>query len=485
LKARHVPAQPANLLFICSDEHQRRVTGCYGNSLVHTPHIDSLAAAGVRFENAYCNAPLCVPSRASFATGRFGHEVHSWCNGSGYSGAHAPSWGHRLLDQGHHVTTIGKLHYRAADDPTGFADQRIAMNLHGGVGDVRGLLRGRMPVAHAMREHVTEAGPGESEYLRYDRSIADHAIRWLTDEARDHPRPWVLFVSFLYPHYPLLAPPEHCDRYAPQAVPLPILFREEQWPRHPALDLFRRLRAHDEPYSEAELRRAIATYYAMVTFMDEQVGRVLRALANSGQAGNTRVLYTSDHGEHLGDHGLWWKRAMYDSAAAVPLILMGPGVPCGRVVNDTVSLVDLFPTIVECVGAQRCDADRSLRGRSLFDTLAGHTERRSIFAEYHGAGSAAASYMLRSERYKYFHYCDGPPQLFDLIADPRESRDLACERAFASVLTAHERALREICDPDEIDRQAKADQCALIAAAGGEQAILESKPITYFPPPGP
>jgi choline-sulfatase len=480
---RCVKTQPANLLFICSDEHQRAVTGCYGNRLVRTPHIDALASRGVRFANAYCNAPLCVPSRASFATGRYGHEVHSWCNGSGYTGAYAQSWGHRLTEQGHNVTTVGKLHYRAASDPTGFPDQRIAMNLHGGVGDVRGLLRGRMPVAHAMREHVTEAGAGESEYLRYDRAIAEQAVRWLKEEARGHERPWVLFVSFLYPHYPLIAPSEFCRLYSPDAVPLPILYRECEWPRHPALDLFRRLRAHDEPYSEAELRRAIATYYAMVTFMDEQLGRVLTALAESGQASNTRILYTTDHGEHLGDHGLWWKRAMYESAAAVPLVLAGPGVPSGRVIADNVSLVDLFPTIVESVGARLTAEDRGLRGRSLFQTLAAGGDNRSIFAEYHGAGSAAGSYMLRTERYKYVHYCDGPAQLFDMREDRLETRDLANDPAHHAVLTAHERVLRAICDPDEVDRQAKADQRQLIDAVGGEEAILQSKLITFFPPP--
>lgn len=475
--------RPTNLLFLCSDEHQRAVTGCYGNALVRTPNLDALAARGTRFSNAYCNAPLCVPSRASIATGRYGHEVHSWCNGSGYTGAIAPSWGHRLSDQGHHVTTIGKLHYRSAEDPTGFPDQRIAMHLHGGVGDVRGLLRERMPVVPGHREHVSHAGPGESDYLHYDQSIAKQAVHWLKEESLEYDKPWVLLVSFLYPHYPLVAPPELCRLYPPEAMPMPILYRQEQWPRHPALDLFRRLRSFDHPYTDDELRRAISTYYAMVTFMDQQVGAVLDALATSGQAERTRVLYTTDHGEHLGDHGLWWKRGLYDSAAAVPLIMSGPDVPEGRVVTDNVSLVDLFPTIVETVGLKPAPADSSQRGRSLYGTIEGQTENRNIFAEYHGAGSAAGSYMLRSPRYKYVYYCDGPPQLFDMEKDPHEIGDLAADPDYAVILGEHERALRKICDPDEVDRQAKADQRRLIEAAGGEQAILQSKVITYFPPP--
>ncbi len=475
--------RPTNLLFICSDEHQRAVTGCYGNSLVRTPNLDALAARGTRFTNAYCNSPLCVPSRASFATGRYGHEVHSWCNGSGYTGKDAPSWGHRLTGQGHHVTTIGKLHYRSAEDPTGFPDQRIAMNLHGGVGDVRGLLRERMPLAASHREHVSRAGPGESDYLRYDQAIANHAVRWLAEEAREHDKPWALFVSFLYPHYPLVAPPELCRLYPPESVPMPILHRQEQWPRHPALNLFRRLRGFDEPYTDEELRRAISTYYAMVTFMDQQVGEVLDALTASGQAERTRVLYTTDHGEHLGDHGLWWKRGMYDSATAVPLIVSGPDVPAGRVVPENVSLVDLFPTIVETVGAKRAPEDDAQHGRSLYRTIEAPGDNRNVFAEYHGAGSAAGSYMLRSARFKYVHYCDGPPQLFDMQADPQETRDLAGDPDHSGILAEHEHALRAICDPDEIDLRAKADQRQLIKAAGGEEAILSSEVISYFPPP--
>jgi len=473
---------PTNLLFICSDEHQRAIAGCYGNPIVRTPNIDALAKRGMRFTNAYCNAPLCVPSRASFATGRYAHDVHSWCNATAYTGEHAESWGHRLTSQGHTVTTIGKLHYRNIEDQTGFPDQRIPMHLHGSTGDLRGLLRGDMPVNRGMREHVLEAGAGESEYLNYDRAITQHAVSWLKKKRMNNDRPWALFVSFLYPHYPLVAPPELCALYPPERVLLPFLYREEEWPRHPALDLFRRLRAHDQPFSEAELRRAIATYYAMVTFMDEQVGQVLGALADSGLDSSTRVIYTTDHGEHLGDHGLWWKRAMYESAAAVPLIFAGPEIPVGRVVDANVSLIDLFPTIVESVGAKLAEQDKDLPGRSLFRTIA-KPEDRSIFSEYHGAGSAAGNYMLRSSRYKYVHYCDGPPQLFDMHDDPEEKHDLSNDPGHAKILADHERELRRLCDPDKLDQQAKSDQMQLIERVGGERAILGTEPITFFPPP--
>jgi len=475
--------KPTNLLFICSDEHQRAVTGCYGDPIVRTPNLDALARRGTRFANAYCNAPLCVPSRASFATGRYGHEVHAWCNATAYTGEYAGSWGHRLTSQGHRVTTIGKLHYRYAEDPVGFPDQRIAMNLRDGLGDVHGLLRERAPVNDHIREHVVDAGPGDSEYLRYDRAIAAQAVEWLRREAHGHERPWALFVSFLSPHYPLTAPKEYYDLYPPEHLPMPILWRHEEWPRHPALDLFRRLRAHDRPFDEATLRRAIAAYYGMVTFIDALIGEVLGALEANGLTESTRIVYSTDHGEHLGGHGLWWKRAFYESAAAVPLILAGPEVAQGAVARTNVSLVDLFPTIVEAVGARLELSDAGLRGRSLFEVAAAPAHARSIFAEYHGAGSAAGSYMLRTARHKYVHYCDAPPQLFDLEVDPRETIDLASDPAHAATLAAHARELRTICDPDALDAQAKVDQRKVIERAGGEAAILGQRMLTFFPPP--
>lgn len=298
--------QPTNVLLICSDEHTRRVLGCYGNALVRTPNLDALAAGGTRFTNAYSPFPICVPARACLATGRYAHQLGTWDNGAPYTGAEAPSWGHRLTAQGHTVTTVGKLHFRSANDPTGFPDQRLPMHVLDGKGDIFGLLRADSPVRPAsVRKYANEAGAGESEYTRYDRAIAQEAAQWLTREAVGQAEPWALLVSLVHPHFPLTVPEEYLRLYPPEAVPLPLRGRPEEWPQHLALTWRRRIQALDEPFPEATLRRAIAAYYGMVTFLDEQVGIVLRALAASGQAETTRIVYTTDHGEMLGDHGLW------------------------------------------------------------------------------------------------------------------------------------------------------------------------------------
>jgi choline-sulfatase len=484
--------QPTNVLWLNSDEHASRVLGCYGNPVVRTPNLDALAARGTRFLNAYTNTPICVPARACLATGRYAHTINSWDNATPYVGTEAPSWGHRLSAQGHKVTTVGKLHYRKVGDPSGFDDQRLAMHVLDGVGDLYGLLRGDMPVRPQSRRQVLDAGAGEAEYTRYDRAIAQEAARWLEEEGARRragadgsaEKPWALFVSFTYPHFPLMVPQEFVDLYPPESVPLPIRWREHDWTQHPALVHKREQQALNEPFDEQTIRRALATYYGMVTFLDEQIGIVLRALEQSGQLENTRVVYTSDHGDMLGDHGMWWKSAMYDGAAAIPLIVAGPDVPARKAVSTPVSLVDGFPTIIEAVGAQLAPEDTDLPGASLLRLAQDDDHDRTVFSEYHAIFSTGGIFMVRDAQYKYVYYVDAPPQLFDMRADPQEIHNLADDPAYANVLKACDLKLRAICDPEEVDRRAKADQRRRVDAAGGPAAVLAGGvKIPYTPAP--
>lgn len=476
--------QPANVLFILSDEHSRRVLGCYGHPVVRTPNLDALAARGTRFASAYCQTPICVPSRASLATGRYAHAVSSWDNGSPYVGTEAPSWGHRLSAQGHRVTTVGKLHYRRVDDPSGFSDQRVPMHVLEGTGDLYGLLRGDMPVRPASRKYILEAGPGESEYIRYDRAIAETAARWLREEAPDAARPWVLFVGFVSPHFPLVVPDRYFALYPPDDLPLPVQWTPESWPRHPALELRRRQQALDAPLGEHTVRKALAAYYGLVSFLDEQIGIVLEALADAGLAERTRIIYSTDHGQMLGEHGLWWKSTMYDGAAAVPLILVGPDVPAARVVRTNAMLVDIFPTLTEAVGARPAPEDRELPGESLLGLAWAADRPRTAFSEYHAMYSPSGAFMVRTARYKYVHYVGDPPQLFDLAVDPDETRDLGQEPAWADVRVACEAELRAIVDPDAVDRRARADQRRRVEAFGGAEAVIaRGDRVPYTPAP--
>ena len=178
--------KPANLLFILSDEHNKRVTGCYGHPMIRTPNLDALAARGTRFTSAYTNCPICVPARASFATGRYVHETRCWDNAIAYGGEPA-SWGQRLREQGHYAASIGKLHYRESKpEANGFDEEILPLHIVNGVGDLLGLIRDELPRRPGSLKLGPEAGPGESEYTRYDRSIADETVKWLQHSAPRH-----------------------------------------------------------------------------------------------------------------------------------------------------------------------------------------------------------------------------------------------------------------------------------------------------------
>ncbi len=474
---------PTNVLVLMSDEHNARMLGSSGHSIVRTPNLDALAERGTRFSTAYCNSPICVPSRASFATGRYVHQIDAWDNAAPYTGAVYQSWGHRLSGSGVPVTTIGKLHYRDSSDDVGFSDQRVPMHVMDGKGDLFGCLRNDMQPTRYLLEHVDEAGAGDSEYLRYDTAIASEAVRWLHEEAGSRATPWCLFVSFTLPHFPLIAPARHVDLYRLEDIDMPIAWTPDEWPQHEAVNDFRRLRVQTESEvrSEEAIRVARRAYYGMCSFLDEQIGRVLHALEATGISGSTRVVYTSDHGETLGDYGLWGKSVMYDSASSVPMIVAGPDVPSGGVSDCPVSLVDLFPSITAATGVSGCADDANLPGSEIWSIAAGHElNERIVFSEYHATGSSSAIYMLRDRQFKFVDHVGYPPQLFDLSADPTELLNLAEDPAYVGHVRSFERALGSICDPGTTDVAAKADQERRIGENGGEDLIRQVGPQINF-----
>ena len=470
--------RPTNLLFILSDQHTRSGLGCYGGPGI-TPHLDALARRGTRFDAAYTNCPICVPERASLATGRYVHEIGFWDNGIPYDGS-VPSWGHHLRGAGFTVDSIGKLHFRSSADDNGFSNEIEPLHVVDGIGDLLSCVRDDPPRRNA-RRGVLAAGPGDSTYLAYDERNAANAIEWLRGHA-GAPEPWVLFLSFVCPHPPYIGPQQWYRRYRDGATPLPPQWQPQQWPRHPAIAHFRHFFHEDEPFTEAELRNLGAAYYAACSHLDAQIGRVLGALAGLGLTDDTRVMYTSDHGESLGARGLTGKFTLYDESAAVPLILAGPDVPAGCSVATPASLVDCYPTVVSAVGGTPA---AGLPGADLWQVAGAAPHSRTVFSEYHAIGSASASYMLRDARHKYVYYVDGPPQLFDLQADPDERHDLAAapDREAAALLARFEAELRALLDPEAVDRRAKADQAALVAAHGGRAAVLARGTFANSPTP--
>lgn len=476
--------KPTNLLILMSDQHSRSKLGCYGNPAVKTPNLDALAASGTRFTNAYCNSPLCVPSRAAMATGQYASVNGYWDNAHAFEGK-ADSWAKRLHEQGYHVATVGKLHFQDERPETGFVDQRIPLHIKGGVGDIYGAIRDDKITRYQFRDALLQAKAGESDYTRYDRAIAAEASRFLTEEAPAQEKPFVLFASFATPHFPLIAPQEFVDLYPdPEALPLPIEFEPEEWPHHPLIEDYRRY-CGTAQVSREQARHAIRIYYALCSFMDAQVGTVLRALKASGLSENTRVLYCADHGDTMGDHGVYFKSTMYEGSAGIPMLLAGPGVPAGTAASVNVSLLDVYPTVLDAVGATPSAADAALPGASLI-RLAAETPdaERSVCGEYYSQGIYTAMFFLRRGRYKYVHYVGKQPQLFDLTADPEERHDLAQDPAYASLCADLLRELNATLDTEKLERDSKAAQKRLLDAQGGVEAFLKTfQPVLFSPIP--
>lgn len=438
-----------NVLLIMSDEHRRDAMGCSGHPVVQTPYLDNLAREGTRFTNAYCNSPLCIPSRASFATGRHVHEIEYWDNDKPYSGT-PNSWGSYLDERGVKVVTIGKLHF----DPSktnGFMDQRYPRQTGN---DPAGLYREPVQKREQARSRFEEAGSGDS-WVQSTELETQAAIDFIANEAGQQESPWVLWLNYLPPHFPLIAPPSFYDLYPEDRVDLPYDYPSKE--HHPAME---ELRNHFDGRNldESILRRTRAAYYGLVTYIDNQIGRVVQALKQSGLAENTLIVYTSDHGELLGDHELWWKSAMYEQSVGIPLIMAGPTIARNAVRSDPISLIDLAPTIAEAVGVA---PDPVWQGRSFLSVAQGQEYRpvsESILSQYHAHGVSHGIFMIRKGRFKYIYYPSFPAQLFDLDADPLEMHDLSTVSDYASIMAElHAELIRRV-DPDAVGQRALANQ---------------------------
>lgn len=474
-----------NFLVLMSDEHNPKVAGYVGHPVVQTPNLDALAARGTAFTSAYTTSPVCIPARAGFACGKYIHQIGFWDNADAYDGT-IQSWHHVLRSRGHRVVSIGKLHFHLTGEDHGFSEEQIPMHIIEGKGDLMGLVREDLPRRGGAKKMAAMAGPGESPYTFYDKEICSRAQVWLREEgAKDDGKPWVLFVSFVAPHFPLTAPPEHYYKYWNRDLPMPKLYAREERPHHPYLEDYRNSFCYDDYFeSPADVKRALAGYFGLVSYVDENIGKVLAALEAAGLAGNTRVMYTSDHGDNLGARGLWGKSTMYEEIAGVPLILAGPGIPAGKRVATPVSHVDCYPTIVETAGVPFASVKDTHPGVSLLDIADGKIPARNVLSEYHGMGTTTGAFAIRNGRWKYVHYAKYAPQLFDLDADPDETADLAADPNHVGVLAECRAKLYAICDPEEVDRRAKLRQAELLAAHGGREAVIARGDLGFTPAPG-
>lgn len=461
-----------NLLVIMSDEHQARAMGCAEHDFVKTPHLDALAARGTRFTDAYTPCPICVPARASFATGRYVHQTRLWDNAMPYDGS-IPGWGHSLQAKGIPVESIGKLHYRSEEDPAGFDIEHIPMYVVNGVGMVWASIRREEERVSAKSRMLGDyIGPGDSKYTDYDRAVTRRTQEWLRDKAASSDdRPWCLYVGLVAPHFPLVVPQEFYDLYPLHNLPDVKLHPRDGHARHPWVEKQNALMDSESNFENEEERlRAIASYYGLCSWLDHNIGAIIKALDEVGMMDNTTVIYTSDHGDNAGARGLWGKSNLYKESVSIPMIMAGPDVPVSTC-ETPVSLIDLSATITAHFGA---GLDAAKNNRSLYDIAAAPADpQRIMFSEYHAAGAVSGAFMLKKGRWKYHHYLGFPPELFDLETDPEETTNCAADPACSDTVAMMEAELRRICDPEETDARAFADQAALIERLGGRDAALQ------------
>ena len=473
-----------NLIIIMSDEHQGSALGCLGHPFVKTPNLDELANNGVIFSNAYTSCPICVPARASFATGLPVHKTRLWDNAMPYYGQ-IPSWGHSLQSKNISVESIGKLHYRSQDDDDGFDKKHIPMMVVNGVGMVWGSIRReneRKKVYRDDRMLGNYIGPGNSKYTEYDEAVVLKTIEWI--ERRNDTNqlePWCLYVGLVAPHFPLVVPQKYFDMYPRKSLPDIKLDPDKGYKMHPWIAKQNEIRNSNNQFKdENEKWAAISAYFGLCSFLDDNIGKIIQAVKDNGFIDNTNIIYTSDHGDNVGVRGLWGKSNFYEESCSIPLIVSGPNVK-RDICKTPVTLMDISETIVDHFS---CQSPNEGPGDTLYKILKNeYDDKRIAFSEYHASSSISGAFMIRKGKWKYIYYVGFQPELFDLEQDPEEMNDLSQINEYKDILNELKSDLYQICDPEVMDKQAFIDQDKMIEGYGGIEAAGKLGASGATPPP--
>ncbi len=449
-----------NILVIQADQMAAAALPIYGHPLVQTPNLQRLAADGVVFDNAYCNFPLCVPSRVSMLAGRYANAIAAWDNAIEMP-ASVPTIAHYLRNLDYQTILCGKMHFIGPDQVHGF-NERITTDVYPSnfawtpdwvVGE-----RYR-PTGINMRAVVDAGTCVRGLQIDYDEEVAYSGVQKLYDLARfQTDNPFLLWVSFTHPHSPFVTTQHYWDLYRHDEIDLPTVApisidemdAMSRWLHYAhAGDL--------HTVTDEHVRNARHAYYGMCSYIDDKVGQLLQTLHETGLAENTVVVFTADHGEMLGERGMWFKQCFYEWSVRVPLVFHFPKLLAPRRVSELVSLVDLLPTFTDLASAGHPpEAVSPLDGASLVELATGDAVtdwRETVISEYTGEGVVAPCRMIRRDRYKYIYTHGHPPLLYDLETDPTECDNLAEQAQFASLVADLQAAVLEDWDPEAISAQ--------------------------------
>ncbi|MEO0618170.1 MAG: choline-sulfatase [Pseudomonadota bacterium] len=419
-----------NIVLIMADQLAPHFTSTYGHPVVKTPHMDAIAARGTRFDAAYCNAPLCAPSRFSFMSGQLVTNIAAYDNASEFPSA-VPTFAHYLRMMGYRTCLSGKMHFVGPDQLHGF-ESRVTTDVY--PSDYAWTPDWELPDEridkwyHNM-ESVREAGVGATTFqLAYDEEVAFAAKRQIFDYACKQAEPFCLVASFIHPHDPYVARKEWWDLYSSDDIDMPahVLTRDEQ-------DGFSKrlmdgIEASVIDVSEDEIRDARHAYYANTSYFDSKVGELVQTLKEAEMLDNTIVIVTADHGDMLGERGLWYKMNFFEHSARVPLVVAGPGV-ANRSLTNACSLVDILPTMMDIAsqdGTKKPALGQPIDGRSLWPALTGGDDTGDeAIGEYCAEMTSHPVFMIRRGPWKYIHCDADAPLMFNLEDDPAELTNLA------------------------------------------------------------
>ena len=479
-------SQP-NILVIMADQLAPHFTGAYGHKVAKTPHLDALTAHGMRFDAAYCNSPLCAPSRFSFMSGQLVSRIKAYDNASEFK-ASIPTFAHYLKLLGYRTCLSGKMHFVGPDQMHGFQD-RVTTDIY--PSDFAwtpnwDAADERIDKWYHNMQTVKESGVAQATFqIDYDDEVGFAAKRWLFNVARDKAAgdeaPFAMVASFIHPHDPYVARPEWWDLYEEVDIDLP-----EFTPDPADQDPFSRrlmdgIEASSVPLSDAETLRARRAYLANVSYFDSKIGELVQALKDIGEYDNTILIVTADHGDMLGERGLWYKMNFFEHSARVPLVMAGPGVATG-IAPNAVSLVDLLPTFIDIGGGDASMLGEPIDGRSLMPLARGEEDPvDEAIGEYCAEMTAHPVFMIRRGALKYIHCDSDPAQLYDLSKDPAERINLASDPAYSDAAAQFAQEVASRWDSEALRQDIVAAQRSRRALHAAMEAGA-SEPWDYDPP---
>ncbi len=449
-----MPQQQPNILFIQTDQLAANVLKAYGGGVCHTPNLDRLAETGVVFDTAYCNFPLCAPSRFSMASGLLASKIGAYDNAAEFPSS-IPTYAHYLRALGYQTCLSGKMHFVGPDQLHGF-EKRLTSDIYPADFEWTSDWSADGFAGASDARIVTKSGVcARSIQIDYDEEVTHKAVREIYDVACSaDDRPFFLQVSYTHPHDPYLCTRKYWDLYEDRALPSPRvgMIAKADNDSH-SLRVLNQHGLVDAGITDAEIMRARRAYFGSVSYIDDQIGLLLEALRESGQADNTVILFCSDHGEMLGERGLWLKKTFFEQALRVPLIIHAPYQfePCR--VKEFCSLVDLLPTLANLAADRHWEgAAEPLDGIDLLSLIGIRqaAPERPVYAELLCEGILAPVFMIRRGRFKFITSTGDPDMLFDLATDPDELRNLATDADHAGVVEEFAREASSLWDSDAL-----------------------------------